>query len=693
MIFMTIDEIENLFRKHVDYIISTYQFDKYSIEARYPNIELIQLISHIENLFMKNLQGKDGSQNIRDLNDAISTNGLLKHYGFRQKFTPYVEIADFINAHSSSEKAVDSLTNEVYWRGFLLLTLDYKTLSQKEYLNLDNHSREKNEGKAINYWRKKGYTCKVENGNIIVPEKNIIQISKKIESSIQKIGGEKFITYLLSTIPFNSTYNRYLFSRTRSLNSGDIIELDVPYRYLFSLAVKHVKPNEDIHLLQSDIFNINKTIENSKHFIALLQLQSYNAFETIFTSIEQLIPLVIKSVAYDTIFTLKQFKPTYLIKMIKGLLKNFYSEVLNLDSPLAINFEELISLIEFFLQENVQPTNFRKFTIEQLEKEFPSLTKKQLISTLELFTHNKHINANYLNPFSHEEFTDYPLLKIGNLYCIIDSRLCGFSFFTRLCKILKETINNFEGRLGTQLELFIYNLLNEKNITYHNGFYNIQDECDTIIETSDSIFFMEIKKKQLQKRSLLQDDVELFYDISQSILHSQSQLGKHQLFLLKKGSLELYEKRGKRNSSNKLLKSIYLNDRNIERINITLDDYGILNDKQLLMQLLKMFTFSKIKAIDEKKDSKLSDARKYSLKLQEQFNELQNINYALSDDVNHLYTNTSFMSLQLLMTRLENVNGNNEFGKDYRITRNIIQTISEPFFEYYNMLQLKRYPG
>ncbi|GEK32402.1 hypothetical protein KZO01_27110 [Kurthia zopfii] len=204
---------------------------------------------------------------------------------------------------------------------------------------------------------------------------------------------------------------------------------------------------------------------------------------------------------------------------------------------------------------------------------------------------------------------------------------------------------------------------------------------------------MEIKKKQLQKRSLLQDDVELFYDISQSILHSQSQLGKHQLFLLKKGSLELYEKRGKRNSSNKLLKSIYLNDRNIERINITLDDYGILNDKQLLMQLLKMFTFSKIKAIDEKKDSKLSDARKYSLKLQEQFNELQNINYALSDDVNHLYTNTSFMSLQLLMTRLENVNGNNEFGKDYRITRNIIQTISEPFFEYYNMLQLKRYPG
>lgn len=91
--------------------------------------------------------------------------------------------------------------------------------------------------------------------------------------------------------------------------------------------------------------------------------------------------------------------------------------------------------------------------------------------------------------------------------------------------------------------------------------------------------FIELKKQPLTRKAQADSDTALLIDMAASLLPAQLQAGWHEVRIRRDGYL-LLEKDGK-------IRRIDLNGRSIERIALTVFDYGGFQDRILLQQFLQ----------------------------------------------------------------------------------------------------------
>ncbi|HID0854008.1 hypothetical protein [Clostridium botulinum] len=123
----------------------------------------------------------------------------------------------------------------------------------------------------------------------------------------------------------------------------------------------------------------------------------------------------------------------------------------------------------------------------------------------------------------------------------------------RLRESKQDEFNDF---LGKEFERFVKKLLQEKGIDFLYGYYNVQNECDLIIENDNYIVFLELNKKRLNNKSMAGIDINFLKDINDSLIKSQIQCNTHYKKILKDNKIELYDKQGKKGRN--LIKTIYL---------------------------------------------------------------------------------------------------------------------------------------
>ncbi|MGG0847900.1 hypothetical protein [Peribacillus simplex] len=683
---MDINLMESLFKQHVDESLRNTSNPNIQEICKRNNIEYQkEITSHqVENMLntkIKELLERKKSLSIRDFL-KLRPQLLLKHNIFDEPIY-YTDYFSFINAYSSTEVKLPDLNNTIEWQELLIAILDYQMLSKKSYINLSLSTKEKNEGIAALYWIHRGFNIKVSNGKIDILDKEYKKIGDEVERRLTKIGGKNVIEYLLNNTYFEKKFLRYKLIRNHQTMDKPTPS-SIPFGYLFNLAIKNFsKPqrNNSEYLIDS----LAELLEMTRHYVALLQLQSYNIYVELFLNHDTFIEHVYNNVLYDKIMLHKQFNPRYIPRNIRVMLGGYFTQI-NGNQIFGLSFEELISIINYLLNHPSQGQSFRKFDIDMVNAAFPSLNKEIIKHVLDIFTHVKDVNKEFRYPNSISDFDKKPLIYSEGHYLLIDRTLCAFSFYDCLCDIFRETIGKvFDSNLGFTLEDYIKSLFHKHGVQVSYGYYNQNEECDIVIESESSVFFLEIKKKPLTRKALAGDGVSLFSDIAKSILNSQIQLGKHEMTLLKNGEIILYANKGKQ-KNNPINAKIILNGRKIERVSVNANDYGVLNDKNLTQNILKFLTGVDLQSDNPDRNGELADVRKYSAILYDQFKELQELKKGeVQLDLLHTYFDCSFMSLQMLMTRLENINGNEEFANDFIKTKYVMSGVGEPYFEYFNL--------
>jgi len=227
------------------------------------------------------------------------------------------------------------------------------------------------------------------------------------------------------------------------------------------------------------------------------------------------------------------------------------------------------------------------------------------------------------------------------------------------------------------IEKYIYKILSDKGITYFNGDYfneSEKGEVDLVIETSKSIILFEFKKKTLTRKSKSGIDINLFIDLSKSLLKSQIQLTKSEILLRKNGHLTLKNKKGD-------VKELKLNDRIIEKISLTQLDFGAFQDRIILEQFMESILVTNFEA-DSPDDSIIKDFNKMNIMFDVVRNQYQQLD-KLKPRHNHLpYFDNWFLSLPHLKTLLENCSDNDSFYEELKKNKFVTYNTLDFYYEY-----------
>ncbi|WP_342550486.1 hypothetical protein MKX57_17495 [Lysinibacillus sp. FSL M8-0216] len=583
------------------------------------------------------------------------------------------KVLAFIRAYTNGETTFPAIYEVDRWKSLLTLILDYRHLSKKDYTEMFFTDKLKLESSAAKYWIQRGYNVGVLNGKIHLDDSTYLKMGDEVEKKLISLGGYNVLEMLLKKVPYDENALRYRILRDEN-------SLELPFGYLINLSVKHfIKLNHSSNKLFQK--NLDELLLMASNLVALLQLQTFNKYSHLSVNRYNFIEYVYSNVLRDKISNFRQYKPLIVPKIINGMLKDIFKEF-KVDEQLGIEMNLLLELINYILNNPDRPLRFREYKSSDFERKFPNISKNNLIKILNIFSHDyKSINKQFRSPNDISDFELRPLIKKNEKYFLVDRTINSISFYEILCQFMRGKIDNFDSKLGTILENFIKQELDKRNITYFSGYYNQNEECDLIIETQKFIFLVEIKKKPLTRKALSGDDVTIFSDLTKGLLSSQLQLGKREIELLKHGKIDLYLKKGKRD--NKLIHSVEHKNRIIERVSLNAWDYGVMNDKIFSQTILMFLTGVELTTNQLNRRGELNGVNKICKELQNQFEEIQKYSSNNSKPtVRELYFNCSFVSLQMLLSRIEDVNGNLEFEESMETLKYVTSGAGDPYFEY-----------
>ena len=206
--------------------------------------------------------------------------------------------------------------------------------------------------------------------------------------------------------------------------------------------------------------------------------------------------------------------------------------------------------------------------------------------------------------------------------------------------------------LGKAIERFTRQVLLEHGIDSSSGDYRIGKirwECDIVVETAETVIFIEVKKKPLTRRARAGSDVSVVLDLAQSLLDAQKQAGNHEVQLRREGHLDLVD--------GSKTRRIELQGRKIERIALSLTDFGSFHDRTFLEKFMNAVTRLSFGVHDKKYEEQFKKLNETIASLQEQSRFL----FPESSEHHRPYFNCWFFSLPQLMIILDGVSGAEAF--------------------------------
>ncbi|MEM8721496.1 MAG: hypothetical protein AAGE84_19750 [Cyanobacteria bacterium P01_G01_bin.39] len=221
-----------------------------------------------------------------------------------------------------------------------------------------------------------------------------------------------------------------------------------------------------------------------------------------------------------------------------------------------------------------------------------------------------------------------------------------------------------------QIEDIIKNELIERGIKVQFGkYYDSPDEIDIVVETSDTIIFFELKAKPLIRKSRVGKDLDLFIDLSESLLHSQYQANKHELFLRKEGYIHF------KNSDYKL----HFKDKKIIKISISLLDFGSYQDRDFVFQFLRCMLAAKLQSDNDAINTKLGKINNMITQFQINFAELTQLE---SQYESKPFFNCYYLSLPQLLIILDQISSEEDLKNEICKLRNASFSTMDFYQEY-----------
>ncbi|MCK4841626.1 MAG: hypothetical protein KAT04_07050 [Methylococcales bacterium] len=580
-----------------------------------------------------------------------------------------------------TDKVYD-LTNKTLWIQairFALLYYSARTIKVNHGLP-ENYTHIAN---SLHHLKTIGFNIESIDGYIKADDTELLRLATAIDYRVAKLGKQGLVIFnSIVDKNFSRNEQRFFFYRRRK-TIPTIQKPAPPYGYLFNLFCKHTNSipkikNKDKTKLLNEIQGL------STHLATILDIDTMSPWDNINVGSENILEKLTEWVLYPELFYIPQISPIHgkkIFPRIFELIDNNSSECLNeikTTSKVLEKIEDIISQQGAISGELTEDQIFKLCsgitTLEKLKHILKSISKP-----------SSEINKGYSSPFdAHKSnIRETPLIKTKTGYIVANIATYNNAKYRSLLKLSQSHNKKTEQRLGYALEGFIKESLDESNIDYlHNTKYLTPDyikqatntnrdkgECDFIIESSEYIYLVEVKKKGLTKESLSGNGLPLLLDTTLSFLKSINQLAIAELILLNEGEIEFT------NSD----KKIQLNDREIFKLVISFEDMASLQCDNIKSSLLYGLYNTKISVSD-------NTANDISNKINKTIEEFTLIQAELSKKGekyrNAPFHDISYLSIPQLLTILDDVNDNEDLSHNIYCSNSVVYSLMDWYASY-----------
>lgn len=444
--------------------------------------------------------------------------------------------------------------------------------------------------KSVRRLRKKGAKASIHNNELTLTQ--LDNCYRKLDSMVERIGGRRFIESLLALLDVNTKTGRIMF--TKNSKTGIPVDVDVPFAYLINLGLRKTsyKGSES---------------SSGKYLYMAVQLatdictaeypvQTYTVWEDMFHRDIDTIEYFRKWAVLDSIYNVQQSGPDFAIDMISFLIDDLDAKGKKLSDDFSM--QEYKSVMTG-LTALSKPKEF-----VQLKKEKLSIIGNQNAQfSIFKFAAAQTVNPVYLHPLDYDKVTygDKPFIVLpnGDLFLYPSSLGVMGWYEVMMTEFRKQDeekeaelitqgkkpkVNKIDSIVGFILEDYVRMKMDSRGICSVCGKYKVDSivgECDIVNIGASTMLFAEMKKKTLTRMARQGYVYKILLDFAGSLLNSQEQAFRTEALLKRHGVIEL--------SEDSKVTPMTFGGQSIEKVTLTLNDYGPLHEQVVVKELLREF--------------------------------------------------------------------------------------------------------
>ncbi len=534
---------------------------------------------------------------------------------------------------------------------------------------------------ALYHLKGYGFTIESIDGYIKEDDTELKRLTIAIDYRASKLGKQGLFTFsAVIANRFSSKDLRFFLFRRRS-TMPTLQEPFPPYGYLFNLFCKYTGKKSKFRGKVA-VAKIDEIRELSTHLGTIHDFDKMSPWANINVSSEDILEKLREWVVYPEVFYIPQISP------IHG--KSLFPKIFELIPTLSSNCKDEISKTTAILQRiEDKMISDRAICGELSEQDIFNLcsdivSREKLSKVLEkISTPSNKINRNYKSPLdaTKSNIKEIPLIKSEKGYIVANLGTYNISVYRTLLNIAIDHHPKAEQKFGFAIEEFIKEKLKISNVNFNHSFkYTVpgyirdisktnrhEGECDFIIESSEYIFLIEVKKKGITKGSWSGDIVNLLTDTALSFVKSLNQLSIAELMLL--NDKKIISKNGD---------TVELQNRDIFKLAISFEDMASLQTDSIKNSLLRGLFNTNINTTD--------NTQKHIIEINKTLDEFTLIHGELFTKEgkyeNNPFHDISYISTPQLLTILEDTNNNEEFAKSICRSNTVVLSLMDWYASY-----------
>jgi Holliday junction resolvase-like predicted endonuclease len=535
--------------------------------------------------------------------------------------------------------------------------------------------------RAARYLRDSGFAIHLEPGVLRLEEAGEAAVVAAIEELIITMGGLNVARRIFASI--SSTYDinhqRYNLVRHVTMTGGG--EPQIPWGYLVQLSAKHLRGRKPY---ENDESRWKRLCALSQAYAAVLDVQPYSPNFWVKLNSVALLRHLQEMAVYDTLFCIPQLRPSDVSRIARGMF-----DWLDVRAPMAAGYsiDQVLGIIGFLLS---PARDVRGPVIVDeigIVRACPSIPRKLVTQILDDVLSHPIAGANRkfsrpmdaplpddpdLKDAGHDFFLRPLLRHSGRRFVLLDRSVCAPACLEALLGCLRQEIKGLDEKVGASIERFLEAEFALHGVKVTGGDYDIDGahgECDLIIDAHQVVVLAEVKKKPLTRRARAGSDVHLLLDLAGSLLAAQAQAGWHEVRLRRLGYLDL-----KRNG---ITARLELNGREVERVAVSLFDFGSFQDRILLTQFLETNMNMKFTSTEARLSLKFDEINHALSQIREQVAAL----HPGEPVVNRPFFHCWFLSVPQLLILLDGVTDSDGFKDALWKCRHIVTGSSDLYFD------------
>lgn len=528
----------------------------------------------------------------RHCRDLLSAT-IYHHLIFGWRLQPYLTVIEYLCDGLRGDDS-DRLSSSGDWRSAIGYAVDHYMMVPEGYHGPDLqrvYTREGQISRAAKWLSDHGYRVEILGSKVRLTDTAEQKLLDDLHEAVQRMGGANLARRVFSAIGplYDKTQERYhIVRRTSTIGGG---EAQVPFAYLLNLAAKYPVRNG---LYANGDADWQRLIALSVCYSALFDVQDFYPNMGFYLAHDSIADHLRRLALFDNMFRLDQMRGSDVVRLLSGLLTDIDPDQLFGEGWTIGQAIDVVSVVMEATLNSRGPVIIEEKEIHRKCRHIDRSIVGTLLRTV-LSHSQKGANQTFVRPtdlfvrdetggvLAGQDFFYRPLLRHGrDQYLLMDRSICAPGFLEAIFAKLRVEIPKFDESRGKMIEKFLLDEFHRRGIQALSGTYSVGSlpgQCDLVVETRTVLFFIEVKKKALTRSARAGSPAHILIDLAESLVDALFQAGQHEIAIRQHGSLEL--------NDNGQRIAVDLNGREIEKIAVSLLDFGGFQDRLVLKQFLE----------------------------------------------------------------------------------------------------------